>query len=230
MFRKYAGRVAPSTDFPGRTGRPSVTSRAEVLRGARLIIDRDGWDRLTVRRLAAELRIGPTTLYRHVGGKQDLLVMLLDEHIRALPRPDLPTDPQERILVAALAVRDVLTDWPWVVEVLATDGFVGLLDDSALWPVEAIVAAAVEHGCTDAQAVDLFRSIWYFTLGEVLVRTRSARARDRQDHPTARADFEAFDSASLPRLAAIGSRWPELAVRDVYSRGLRALVDGLLDE
>ena len=39
----------------GRTGRPPVTSRAEILAAARQLIDRDGWEKLTIRRLAAEL-------------------------------------------------------------------------------------------------------------------------------------------------------------------------------
>jgi AcrR family transcriptional regulator len=208
----------------GRTGRPPLTSRAQILTAARRLIDRDGWEKLTIRRLAAELGIGATTLYHHIRDKEDLLVQLLNHHIDQLERPRLPTDPRDRIVTAATAMHDALASWPWAAEVLTTDGFVGLLDESALWMVETIVAGADDHGCTPEQAVTLFRSIWYYTVGEILVRAHSARLSD-EDRPTYR---EAFDASQVPHLAAIGDQWHALAVRDTYPRGLRTLVDGLL--
>jgi len=241
----------------GRTGRPPVTSRAEILTAARRLIDRDGWQKLTIRRLAAELGIGATTLYHHIRDKEDLLVQILNHHVLQLDRPDLPDDPRERVVAAATALHDALAAWPWAAEVLTTDGFVGLLDESALWMVEAILAGAEDHGCTPEQAVHVFRSIWYYTVGEILVRAHSARARSALEQSApgqstlwqaeggqstpgqtggerpvlgpAPAFRTAFDASRVPRLAAIGgTRWHELALRDTYAQGLRVFVDGLL--
>lgn len=209
----------------GRTGRPPVTSRAQILAAARLLIDRDGWEKLTIRRLAAEIGIGATTLYHHIQDKDDLLIQVLNHHIDLLERPVLPADPADRIVLAATAMHDALADWPWAAEVLTTDGFVGLLDESALWMVEAIIAGADDHGCTPEQSVDLFRSVWYFTVGEILVRAHSARRRPAKDRPAFR---DSFDASQVPHLAAIGPRWHALAVRDTYPAGLRALVTTLL--
>ncbi|MET9687063.1 TetR/AcrR family transcriptional regulator C-terminal domain-containing protein [Streptomyces sp. NPDC006514] len=122
-------------------------------------------------------------------------------------------------------MHDALTAWPWAAEVLSADGFVGLLDESAMWMVEAIVAGADDHGCTPEQSVDVFRSIWYYTVGEVLVRAHSARRRD-EGQPLAYRDD--LDPAQVPHLAAIGVRWAALAARDIYPQGLRTFVDGLL--
>jgi AcrR family transcriptional regulator len=209
----------------GRTGRPPLTSRAQILAAARGLIDRDGWEKLTVRRLAAELGIGATTLYHHIRNKDDLLVLLLNDHIDQLGRPQLPDDPGDRIVVAATAMHDALAAWPWAAEILSADGFVGLLDESALWMVEAIVAGADDHGCTPEQAVDVFRSIWYYTVGEVLVRAHSARRRADDGRPAYR---DSFDATQVPHLAAIGSRWAALTARDIYPQGLRTFVDALL--
>jgi AcrR family transcriptional regulator len=219
------GRVPRPTASPGRTGRPPVTSRAEIVAAARALIDRDGWEKLTIRRLASELGIGPTTLYHHVQNKQDLLLLLLNEAAGRRPRPELPREPRERIVVAATALHDTLAEWPWAAEVVTHDGFVGLLDEPALWTVEAIVAAAIDHGCTPAQAVDVFRSLWYFTAGEILVRARSARER-APAHPD--GFFGGLDPARMPHLTAIGAEWPAMAARDTYPEALRAFVDGLL--
>ena len=76
---RHAGSVPRVSASPGRTGRPPVTSRPEILAAARRLIDRDGWEKLTVRRLAAELGIGTTTLYHHVQEQGFLLLLLLNK-------------------------------------------------------------------------------------------------------------------------------------------------------
>ncbi|MFE5862829.1 TetR/AcrR family transcriptional regulator [Streptomyces virginiae] len=217
--------MSPAPAPHGRTGRPPLTSRAQILLTARRLIDEDGWEKLTIRRLAAEIGIGATTLYHHIRNKDDLLLLLLNHHIEQIGRPPLPGEPRERIVMAATAMRDALTAWPWAAEVLSADGFVGLLDESAMWMVEAVVAGAHDHGCTPEQSVDVFRSIWYYTVGEVLVRAHSAR-RQEEGRPFAHRDD--LDPAQVPHLAAIGVRWADLAARDIYPEGLRTFVDGLL--
>ncbi|MFF0611318.1 TetR/AcrR family transcriptional regulator [Nocardia tengchongensis] len=181
---------------------------------------------MTIRGLAAEAGIGATTVYRHVQDKEDLLVLLLNHYADQTARPELPDDPRDRIVAAATAMHDLLASWPWAAEVLTVDGFVGLLDESALWTVESILAAAEAHGRTPDQAAYLFRSVWYYTVGEILVRTHSQRRGGPAT--TGRPAFDDLDPEQVPRLAAIGERWPELAARDTYREGLHALVDGLL--
>jgi AcrR family transcriptional regulator len=232
MIRKYLQRDHVTTELGesshGRTGRPPVTSRAEILAAARRLIDRDGWDKLTVRRLAAEVGIGPTTLYRNVRDKQDLLLLLLNEYAGQIVRPRLPRDPRKRIVAAAAALHDALAAWPWAAEVLTTDGFVGLLGEPALWTVEIIVASSVDAGSTPEQGVGIFRSIWYYTVGEILVRAHSGRARASGTPPAAAGFFGRIDAAQLPQLAALGDKWPTMAAKNTYRQGLEAFVDGLI--
>ena len=200
-----------------------MTSRREILAAARELIERDGWERLTVRRLAAELSIGTTTLYHHVRDREDLLIQLLNEHADATLRPELPASPRERIIAAATAIHESLAAWPWAVEVLTADGFINRLGDSSLAMVEAIVAGAVDAGCTPEQAVHVFRSIWYFTVGEILVRAHTDPNRTIDD-----SFLRDVDAARLPRLAAIGPRWPAVAAQDTFAWALPGVVDGLL--
>jgi AcrR family transcriptional regulator len=221
-------KVPRTSPTRGRTGRPPVTSRAQILAAARQLIDRDGWEKLTIRRLATEVGMGATTLYHHVRDKEDLLLLLLNEYVGQVPRPDLPRKPQDRVIAAATAMHDALAAWPWAAEIVTADGFVGLLGEPALWMVETIVAGAIDDGCTPAQAVDVFRGIWYYTVGEILVRAHSARRRADAERPWRDIDFSSFDASRLPRLAALGEQWPVLAARDTYPQGLRALVGGLL--
>ncbi|WFB05777.1 TetR/AcrR family transcriptional regulator [Streptomyces sp. LX-29] len=220
--------MSRSASSPRRTGRPRLTSREQILVAARQLIDRDGWEKLTIRRLAAELGIGATTLYHHVRDKEELLVLLLNDYVSRLDRPHLPSEPGDRVVAAATAMHDALRAWPWATEVLTTDGFVGRLDASALWMIETIVAGAMDHGCTPDQAIVVFRSVWYYTVGEILVRAHSRRRPDDGRFVPVGTVPSNIDPSQVPRLAAIGHRWAAVVAQDTYPQGLRALVDGLL--
>ncbi|WP_371524703.1 TetR/AcrR family transcriptional regulator [Streptomyces sp. NBC_01283] len=221
----------PRSNEPRRpVGRPPLTSRKQILAAARGLIDEYGWEKLTIRRLSAEIGVAPTTLYSHVRAKDDLLFLLIHEYAEQIPHPEMPSEPRERIITAGVAIHDGLAAWPWAAEVLTTDGFIARLGDSFLSLVEAVLAGVVDAGCTPEQSVQIFRSIWYYTVGEILVRTHTRhREMDERDPAGLNAYFGNTDSpARLPHLAAIADRWGALAGQDTFAQGLRAFVDGLL--
>ena len=205
--------------------RPPRLSRTEVVAAARRVLERDGVGALTMRRVAAEVGSAPMALYHHVRDKDELLALLLDDHAAAIRRPAPEPDPRRRLLAAAEAMHGALAALPWVVEVLTADDF---LSTSALWFPEAVVEAGVACGLAPDDAVRAYRTIWYYTVGEILVRATSQRRR-RDDRPTHRdAVLAALDPADTPHLAAVAGRWARLTAEDTYRRGLEALVDGLL--
>ncbi|MFC4051792.1 TetR/AcrR family transcriptional regulator [Actinomadura syzygii] len=208
-------------------GRPPRISRAEIVEAARRIVDEEGVDRLTMRRLARDVGSTPMAIYHHVRDKEELLVLLLDDYAaRSLRRPELPADPRERVVVLAAAIRDVLAAYPWVVELLSADD---LMAESALWYVERIIDGLVECGLGVERAVYAYRAIWYHMAGELMIRASSGRRRDRDGRPTYRDRlFADLDPDELPRLASLGERWASLTAEDTYLDGLRALVDGLV--
>ncbi|MFI1190970.1 TetR/AcrR family transcriptional regulator [Streptomyces californicus] len=221
----------PRTPPPHRrVGRPPVTSRTQILTVARRLIDEHGWGKLTIRGLAAEIGIGATTLYHHVRDKEDLLLLLIHEYAQQLPRPEPSGAPRDRVVAAATAIHDALTEWPLSAAVLTGDRFISRLSTPALRLIEDILAGAVDHGCTPEEAVQVFRNIWYFTVGEVLIRDRSASAPPSGE-PSGEgsgAFVGELDPEQLPLLTALNHRWTALAARDTYPATLDALVDGLL--
>ncbi|MER7465395.1 TetR/AcrR family transcriptional regulator [Streptomyces sp. NPDC097981] len=217
----------PQPSVPRKTiGRPPRISREEIIGTARRIVDEDGVDRLTMRRLATEVGSTPMALYHHVRDKEELLVLLLDDHAeRTLRRPERADHPRERVVLAAAAIHEVLADCPWVAEVLTADD---LMSKAALWFVEQIVDGLVECGLTLDQAVHGYRAIWYYTAGEVIVRAAAGRRR-ADERPTYREEvFAGLDPDELPRLTQAADRWAPLTAEDTYLDGLRALVDGLV--
>ncbi|GAA3227636.1 TetR/AcrR family transcriptional regulator [Nonomuraea helvata] len=213
--------------MPARTGRPPKISRADIVSAAHRIIGEEGVPGLTMRRLAREVGTTPMALYHHVQDKDELLLLLLDDYASGMPRPELPDEPEdERIVAAAVAMRQALTGVPWTVEVLRADD---LMSVHALWYPESIIDAAVRAGLTPEAAVDLYRIIWHYTAGEITARAAAGRRREG-GRPTYRGRlFADLDAAELPRLAALGERWEELTARDTYEKGVRAIVRGLLN-
>ncbi|MFD8756435.1 TetR/AcrR family transcriptional regulator [Kitasatospora sp. NPDC059577] len=209
------------------TGRPPRISREEVVATARRIVTEEGVGKLTMRRLATEVGSTPMALYHHVRNKEELLVLLLDDHAARTLRPaDLPDEPRERVVAAAAAIHAALAACPWIVEVLTADD---LMSTHALWFVEQIVDGLVRCGLPLERAVRGYRAIWYYTAGEIVVRATATRRRTGDDRPTYREQvFAGLDPAELPRLAEAAGRWEPLTAADTYEDGLRSLVAGLV--
>jgi AcrR family transcriptional regulator len=74
---------------PARTGRagPPLT-RERIVAEAVALLDEEGLDRLTMRRLAERLQTGSTTLYWHVTTKDDVIDLAVDAIFGEFPVPD----------------------------------------------------------------------------------------------------------------------------------------------
>ncbi|SDJ43708.1 TetR/AcrR family transcriptional regulator C-terminal domain-containing protein [Nonomuraea jiangxiensis] len=86
-----AGRQRATTPRARRARRPGVPretlNRKDVLRAAIAIADVEGLDAVSMRRLAAELGVGPMSLYRHVANKDELVAQMADA---VFGEPELP--------------------------------------------------------------------------------------------------------------------------------------------
>jgi AcrR family transcriptional regulator len=73
---------------PGRDRRP--LTRDAIVEAALALLERDGLQGLSMRRLAQELGAGAASLYWHVGDKEELLSLLLDRIVgeAEVPEPD----------------------------------------------------------------------------------------------------------------------------------------------
>ncbi|MBF6177200.1 TetR/AcrR family transcriptional regulator [Nocardia otitidiscaviarum] len=219
-----SGATAPR----GRAGRPARLSRESIVAAADRVLRDEGPEALSMRRLAKELDSTAMALYHHVRDKDELLLLVLESHAREIPRLELPEDPRQRLLAAALVLYERLAERPWIVEVLAADP---LVVPSAMPMVEVMMAAAVACGHTPQQAVDVYRTLWYYIVGDLVMRANRERRQGAPERAAAldRADALAdLDVTALPTVAAVADRWAELTVRDTHRQGLAAIVDGLL--
>src|ERR1700722_8824317 len=104
---------------PRPRGRPPAIDREAVFDAAVRLLDAEGVDALTMRRLARELGVSAMALYRHVASKDELLMVLVDRLAARLVYPPRPPDPKGVMLVLWSTIYTSLAEHPWIPEVLA---------------------------------------------------------------------------------------------------------------
>ncbi|WP_063057935.1 TetR/AcrR family transcriptional regulator [Nocardia sienata] len=211
------------TDSMRRRGRPARLSREAVVAAAEQIVESEGIEALTMRRVADRLSSSPTAIYRHVRDKDEMLLALLDEVAGELGRPDLPEDPRQRLVVLWRLLYGTLAARPWVVGVLVGKD---LASRAILWVVEEILQAFVACGLDREQAASAYRAVWQFTVGVLTIRSGSDRARSEAGRFGQASVVIEADSELTPTIAALAADWPH--PWENYEYGLTALLDGLI--
>ncbi len=149
---------------PASARRP--LNRGRVLEAALDLVDRDGLDELSMRKLAAELGVEAMSLYKHVANKEDLLGGLTDliwAEIAAAAPPD--DDWRAWLRALAQAVRDAVHRHPNALPVLVA-GDVSPL--SALQLFADQLERADRAALNRDHAVAALRAVTAFALGCVV--------------------------------------------------------------
>ncbi|MGW0807596.1 TetR/AcrR family transcriptional regulator C-terminal domain-containing protein [Nonomuraea sp. NPDC002799] len=107
----------------GRAARTPVPSEREltrerIVRAAVEIADVEGLADLTMRAVAGRLGVATMSLYRHVGGKDDLVMLMIDEVIDRFPLPQEPPQGwRARLEVSARTQWAAYRAHPWMARV-----------------------------------------------------------------------------------------------------------------
>lgn len=210
-------------DSVQRRGRPARLSRDAVVAVAEQIVESEGVDALTMRRVADRLSSSPTAIYRHVRDKDEMLLALLDRVADRLERPELPTDPRQRLEVLWRTLYDTLAAHPWAVGVLVGGD---LSSRAILWLIEEILQSFMACGLDRTQAGSAYRAVWQFTVGVLTIRTGPGRAGADPEHPRRPPLVLEADPELAPTVAALASDWPH--PWENYDYGLRSLLAGVV--
>jgi AcrR family transcriptional regulator len=202
-------------------GRPPTIDREAVLDAALRLLDAEGVEALTMRRLASELGVSAMAPYRHVGSKDELLMVLVDRLAARLVYPSRPQDPKGAMLVLWSTIYYSLAEHPWVPEVLARRR---MMAPTVLGAIEEIHAALQTAGLSIEATVRAYRLMWNFTLGSLLVRAGAI-----SEGPSQQRELRVGpDPERYPTLAASAAEWTAAHDNDTYGEDLAALIDVLL--
>ncbi|WP_329392905.1 TetR/AcrR family transcriptional regulator [Streptomyces lydicus] len=113
--RRAARHAQPGGEQSGTPPRKKPITVDRITDAALQVVAAEGYDALTIRRVAAVLGTGPSSLYAHIVSKEDiddLLVGRLCSEV-VLPEPD-PTAWRQQILDVYVQIRDQYLKYPGV--------------------------------------------------------------------------------------------------------------------
>ncbi len=196
------------------------------------ILDAEGLDGLTLRRLAGELGVGAASVYWHVDDKDELLELCCqtyDPEVRNLLDRRIGPDNWQSELRAILAgLFELIEQHPWVAElmsgslnedrtVLIWDRIGHILETTGLDEKTAFYATSLLTGHLGATGVMAAHTA-YGTDGRESREERLARRAD---------EFAALDPREYPFVAKSALTFREHTERDQYLGAVDLILDGL---
>jgi AcrR family transcriptional regulator len=217
----------PGKPAPSNSSRDTALSRAEVVTAAIRLIDADGIDAFSMRRLAAALDITGPALYWHFDNRDDLLGAaagtVLDQ-VDSEVRLDEPWADAVRRMLTSL--WDMSKRHPGLLDILQTQP---LRIGSGQRLMQAMLVTLRNAGFEPDVAVDHTRSLLWLSFG--LIRGSAAmRERLRCGADTTvdtRLDIGELDPDEIPTIAACLPRLATLDIDALFTHTVDIAIRGL---
>jgi AcrR family transcriptional regulator len=95
--------------------KPAPLSREQIIGAAIELANEGGIDAVSIRRIAARLGVGATSLYWHVRNKNDLYELMFDAVFRDIELPEPSGDWRHDLRGIATIAHDALRRHPWLI-------------------------------------------------------------------------------------------------------------------
>ncbi|GHJ26287.1 MULTISPECIES: TetR/AcrR family transcriptional regulator [Streptomyces] len=197
---------------------PSLDAIAEA---ALSIVDEEGPEALSFRRVAQSLGVSHATVFRRCGDFDGLLTACADRLAGRVPLVGRDTDWATATEARFTGFYQVLIEHPGLVALRAGRSWFGPQLLGRL--VEPQLAHSVAAGMTPRAAVEVYRRLYLLTLGAVAFVDHRDRKRATA---SARTALAVLDPEDFPVLTGhLDAVLPALADHEVYYGALRQLID-----
>ena len=208
---------------PQRTRREQPTlTRDQIVDAALDLLDAEGLDGLSMRRLGTRLNSGATSVYWHVANKDELLELALDRVMGEVRVPRLDAGGW-RAAVAGYArdLRGMIHRHPWTVPLFGARPMIG---PNATRVLDEVIGAFDGAGLT---GLDLDNAM--SLIADYVIGAAGSEASWQDVHGAATG--EDWIQALGPYLAGIEERHPRLAahIREVWTRETAEVVEQRFD-
>ena len=205
-------------------------TRDVVLATALEVIDRDGAEGLSMRRLAAALNRDPMILYRHAPNKAALLDGVVEMVLDQL-RVD-PADPDWAAQLRAIArdYRRLAMAHPNVVPLLVTRPLatpLALRPPGTLRPLEDVLRLLTRAGFSGPDALHIYRALFGFLHGHVLNELQELVEKPEETDDLLRLGLHRLPIGEFPLLRSLASVLASYDGAAELERGLDILLAGL---
>ncbi|MFC4913069.1 TetR/AcrR family transcriptional regulator [Actinomadura gamaensis] len=216
-----AGTAGPEqAALPGR----APLSRDRIVRAAIELIEADGPEALSMRRVAAALDVAVMSLYNHVPNKKALLEGVAEHVANQIDLADDPSAPwADRARALLRAHRKMAHDFPRSLTVVLTHK----VDTPAgLRPAERALAVAEAAGLDGPTSVRAMRAMLAYAVGTQMRELRVAETLAHLDVPQAES-FARLDPDEFPHVIALASELGENDPDADFEFGLDLLISAL---
>ena len=218
----------PPVAVPGQDS--DQLSRSVILQTALAIVDRDGVDGLSMRRLSNAVGRDPVMLYRHVANKAAVLDGVAEIVLAQLPVDNTDPDWASQLRSVAHHFRQLALAHPNVVPLLVTRPLatpLGQRPPGMLRPLEDVLALLTCAGFTGDDALNIYRLLFGYLHGHILNELQEVIERPEETDHVLRLGLHRLAITEFPLLRALA---PALASYDgaaELDRFLDLLLPGL---
>src|SRR6185369_9704355 len=211
-------------------GESTPITRAAVLASALEIIDRDGVDALSMRRLGEAVGRDPMVLYRHVPNKAAVLDGVVEMVFERLSLDTTMADWAAALRTLGHDFRDLARAHPNVVPLLVTRPLatpLGMRPPGILRHLEDVLALLTGAGFTGGDALHVYRALFGFLYGHVLTELQEIVERPEETDHVLRLGLHRLPIGQFPHLRDLAPTWATYDGLAELDRGLDILLSGL---
>lgn len=208
-------------------GRPARLSRDLVIERATRLVAKRGLAALTMRALADDLDATPMALYRHVGDRDELALLVVDRVLAGVTMPDDELAPVPWLRALAKRLRAAGLAHPGVMDVLLDEGPVV---PGALVVLDRVVSKLHAGGLTWAASAAIHNTFLSWLAATVRREERwAARPKDGAPPPMKRflEAAAALPRATYPGVAHALAHMPGADVETEFERSLAFMLDAV---
>ena len=196
--------------------RPPQISRTQVLQAALTLVDEEGLDGLTMRKVGLALGVEAMSLYRHVSNKQAVLDGVLEAVLLGIRLPRKTDDWKKDVRALAEAFRGALLAHPNTLPLFAQQPAVTL---ASLDYVEFALGVLSTPVAAMKQRIYALQALVSFVIGHVI--SWSGKSTET------RVDYSKLTPEAYPCLHQVGSQGFRRGERAEFRFGVELLLNGL---
>ena len=213
---------------PPRTATRSGLLSPELIRRAALaLIDEEGVDAVSMRKVARRLGVDPMSLYNHVENKGELLDGVADLVLASIPSTPPGPDVRETMRALARAFRSAMIKHPRAAPlVLSRD----LESSVALSTMDSVLGPLLAAGYPADLAVHGVRTVLAYLLGTLMRELGKVDTSESASAEENRRRREILEESGLPAVASAAEHLSACDHEAEFEFGLDVLINALIGE
>ncbi|MCI0633196.1 MAG: TetR/AcrR family transcriptional regulator [Actinobacteria bacterium] len=203
-------------------------SRDRIVEAALRVMDAEGLEAVSMRRIGRELGVEAMSLYNHVEDKEDILDGICERVMSDFEFPEPGSDWAENARRGARAWRQLLKAHPDVMRLFAEErGPVTSID--SMRPMEYALRLFREVGLSDRDTAQAFHAFGGFIQGFVIMEMGSIAGGTTPSHLEGHKSFTAGLPEEFEALRAVDPYFAECSPDEQFEFGLDLLIRGVLE-